>query len=211
MLDLGASINVMPTSIYKFLNFGDLEPTEMTIHLASRSVVQPLGVLEDVLVQVNELIFPVNFHVLDMEDETSGKGESQWPSTEGMKCPNSQFCFVKFLTNGVLILWGHSPSPMETLIFSLSLTMCRDGWRLKPSRITMLKFGVSEALISDQVTSTIEQCPPYSRNIRGYKLCIIIVHRVATTYHPKTNDQAEVFNREIKKFLQKMANPSQND
>ncbi|RDY00192.1 Retrovirus-related Pol polyprotein, partial [Mucuna pruriens] len=73
MLDLGASINVMPASIYRSLNFGDLEPTGMTIQLANRSIVQPLGVLEDVLVQVNELIFPADFYVLDMEDETSGK------------------------------------------------------------------------------------------------------------------------------------------
>ncbi|RDX86625.1 hypothetical protein CR513_32020, partial [Mucuna pruriens] len=73
MLDLGASINVMPTSIYSSLSFGDLEPTGMTIQLANRSIVQPLGVLEDVLVQVNELIFPADFYVLDMEDETFGK------------------------------------------------------------------------------------------------------------------------------------------
>ncbi|RDX85933.1 hypothetical protein CR513_32802, partial [Mucuna pruriens] len=73
MLDLGASINVMPASIYRSLNFGDLEPTRMTIQLANRSIVQPLGVLEDVLVQVNELIFPADFYVLDMKDETSGK------------------------------------------------------------------------------------------------------------------------------------------
>ncbi|RDX92493.1 hypothetical protein CR513_25363, partial [Mucuna pruriens] len=71
MLDLEASINVMLTSVYKSLNFGALEPTRMTIQLANRSVVQPLGVLEDVLVQVNELIFPTDFYVLDMEDETS--------------------------------------------------------------------------------------------------------------------------------------------
>ncbi|RDX72668.1 hypothetical protein CR513_47803, partial [Mucuna pruriens] len=76
MLDLGASINVMPTSIYKSLNFGDLEPTRMIIQLANRSVVQPLGVLEDVLVQVNELIFPTDFYVLDMEDKTSEKGST---------------------------------------------------------------------------------------------------------------------------------------
>ncbi|RDY03016.1 hypothetical protein CR513_13451, partial [Mucuna pruriens] len=76
MLDLGASINVMPTSIYKSLNCGDLEPTGMTIQLANRSVVQPLGVLEDVLVQVDELIFPADFYVLDMEDETPGKGST---------------------------------------------------------------------------------------------------------------------------------------
>ncbi|RDX74188.1 hypothetical protein CR513_46090, partial [Mucuna pruriens] len=57
MLDLGASINVMPASIYRSLNFGDLEPIGMTIQLANRSIVQPLGVLKEVLVQ----------------DETSGK------------------------------------------------------------------------------------------------------------------------------------------
>ncbi|RDY01454.1 hypothetical protein CR513_15207, partial [Mucuna pruriens] len=70
MLNLGGSINAMPTSIYKSLNFSDLEPTGMTIQLANRSIVQPLGVLEDVLVQVNELIFPTDFYVLDIEDET---------------------------------------------------------------------------------------------------------------------------------------------
>ncbi|RDX72962.1 hypothetical protein CR513_47485, partial [Mucuna pruriens] len=76
MLDLGASINVMPTSIYKALNFGDLELTRMTIQLANTSIVQPLGVLEDVLVQVNELIFPTDFYMLDMEDETYGQGST---------------------------------------------------------------------------------------------------------------------------------------
>ncbi|RDY05749.1 hypothetical protein CR513_10387, partial [Mucuna pruriens] len=48
----------------------------MTIQLANRSVVQSLGILEDVLVQVNELIFLTDFYVLDMEDETSGKGST---------------------------------------------------------------------------------------------------------------------------------------
>ncbi|RDY10702.1 hypothetical protein CR513_04736, partial [Mucuna pruriens] len=76
MLDLGASINVMPTSIYKALNFGDLEPTGMTIQLGNKSIVEPLDVLKDVLIQVNELIFPVDFYVLDMEEETSEKGST---------------------------------------------------------------------------------------------------------------------------------------
>ncbi|RDY01966.1 hypothetical protein CR513_14644, partial [Mucuna pruriens] len=44
ILDLGASINFMPTSIYKAINFGDLEPIGMTIQFANRSIVQPLGV-----------------------------------------------------------------------------------------------------------------------------------------------------------------------
>ncbi|RDX63568.1 hypothetical protein CR513_57984, partial [Mucuna pruriens] len=61
MLDLGASINVMLASVYKSLNFGDLEPTRVVIQLANRSVVQPMGILEDALVQVSKLIFPTDF------------------------------------------------------------------------------------------------------------------------------------------------------
>ncbi|RDX83931.1 hypothetical protein CR513_35094, partial [Mucuna pruriens] len=41
MLDLGASINVMPASIYRSLNFSDLEPIGKTIQLANKSIVQP--------------------------------------------------------------------------------------------------------------------------------------------------------------------------
>ena len=71
MLDLGASINVMPYSIYASLNFGDLKETGVVIQLADRSNAYPRGVLKDVLMQVNEFVFLTNFYVLDMEDEGS--------------------------------------------------------------------------------------------------------------------------------------------
>ncbi|RDX85166.1 hypothetical protein CR513_33661, partial [Mucuna pruriens] len=61
-------------SIYRLLNLGDLEPIGMVIQLANRSIVQPLGILEDVLIQVNELIFLADFYVLDIEDESSREG-----------------------------------------------------------------------------------------------------------------------------------------
>ncbi|CAN6566362.1 unnamed protein product [Malus baccata var. baccata] len=68
MLDLGASINVMPYSVYASMNLGELKNDGVIIELADRSNVYPKGVLEDVLVQVNQLIFPADFYVLDMED-----------------------------------------------------------------------------------------------------------------------------------------------
>ncbi|XP_070676279.1 uncharacterized protein [Malus domestica] len=68
MLDLGASINVMPYSIYESMNLGELKKDGVIIQLADRSNAYPNGVLEDVLVQVNHLIFPADFYVLDMED-----------------------------------------------------------------------------------------------------------------------------------------------
>ncbi|XP_065880978.1 uncharacterized protein [Euphorbia lathyris] len=71
MLDLGASINVMPYSIYNALNLGPLKETRVVIQLADRSNSYPEGVVEDVLVQVNELIFPVDFYILKMENDAS--------------------------------------------------------------------------------------------------------------------------------------------
>ncbi|CAL8116812.1 unnamed protein product [Prunus armeniaca] len=68
MLDLGASSNVMPYSTYASMNLGELKNGGVIIQLADRSNAYPKGVLEDVLVQVNHLIFPADFYVLEMED-----------------------------------------------------------------------------------------------------------------------------------------------
>ncbi|CAM8954580.1 unnamed protein product [Rhodiola kirilowii] len=68
MLDLGASINILPFSIYSCLRIGPLEPTSLTIQLEDRSCKQPEGKIEDVLVQVGELVFPADFYVLKMEN-----------------------------------------------------------------------------------------------------------------------------------------------
>ncbi|KAL7606095.1 hypothetical protein Lser_V15G14921 [Lactuca serriola] len=67
MLDLGASINVMPYSVFQSLNVGPLEETGVIIQLADKSSVSPKGVLEDVLVQVNQLVFPADFYVIDLK------------------------------------------------------------------------------------------------------------------------------------------------
>ncbi|XP_023772671.1 uncharacterized protein LOC111921348 [Lactuca sativa] len=76
MLDLGASINVLPYSSYKTMGIGPLSKTGVVIQLAGRSLVHPKGVLEDVLVQVNELVFPADFYVLDMGDENTPQSNS---------------------------------------------------------------------------------------------------------------------------------------
>ena len=60
----------MPLSIYKCLNIGPLKETYVIIEHANQFVVYPKGrILEDVLVQVNKLVFPANFHVLDMKEK----------------------------------------------------------------------------------------------------------------------------------------------
>ncbi|KAL0296007.1 UNVERIFIED_CONTAM: hypothetical protein Sradi_6652800 [Sesamum radiatum] len=76
MCDLGASINVMPLTIFESLHVGPLKETGVVIQLADRSVVYPEGVLEDVLVQVNELVFPADFYVLYMREDNSPNSTS---------------------------------------------------------------------------------------------------------------------------------------
>nr|GEZ63621.1 reverse transcriptase domain-containing protein [Tanacetum cinerariifolium] len=67
LADLGASINLMPLSIWKNLSLPKLTPTRMTLELADRSITHPKGVAEDVFVKVEKFHFPTNFVVVDFE------------------------------------------------------------------------------------------------------------------------------------------------
>ncbi|XP_070045260.1 uncharacterized protein [Nicotiana tomentosiformis] len=65
---LGASINLMPLSIYKKLRIGRERPISMLLQLADRAVKRPSGILDDVLVQVGRFVFPVDFAILDCQE-----------------------------------------------------------------------------------------------------------------------------------------------
>ena len=67
LLDMGASVNLLPYSVYKQLGFGELKPTKITLSLADRSIKIPEGIVEDVLVKVDKFYYPMNFVVLDTE------------------------------------------------------------------------------------------------------------------------------------------------
>ncbi|XP_015168673.1 uncharacterized protein [Solanum tuberosum] len=70
LCDLGASINLMPQSLYQKLALGSPKRTTIILQLADRSIVRPEWVVEDVLVQVGSLIFLVDFVVLDFEPDS---------------------------------------------------------------------------------------------------------------------------------------------
>ena len=72
LLDLGASVNLPPYSVYKQLGLGELKPTNITLSLADRSVKIPKGIFEDVLVKVDKFYCPVDFVVLDTEPIENG-------------------------------------------------------------------------------------------------------------------------------------------
>nr|GFA82195.1 reverse transcriptase domain-containing protein [Tanacetum cinerariifolium] len=65
--DLGASINLMPLSIWNKLSFPELSSTCITLELADHSISHPVGVAEDVFVKVETFLFPVDFVVVDFD------------------------------------------------------------------------------------------------------------------------------------------------
>ncbi|GKC44231.1 reverse transcriptase domain-containing protein [Tanacetum coccineum] len=67
LADLGASINLMPLSVWKKLSLLELTLTRMTLELANRSVAYPVGVAEDVFVKVGKFHFPADFVVVDYD------------------------------------------------------------------------------------------------------------------------------------------------
>ena len=76
-MDLGGSVNLLPYLVDVKLGLGELEPTNITLQLADRSVKIPRGIVKDVLVQVDKFYFPVDFFVLDTQAMVNQ--ETQFP------------------------------------------------------------------------------------------------------------------------------------
>ena len=69
LCDSGASINLMPLFVAKRLSLGELTPTAMTLQMADKTLAHPEGILEYVLIKVGKFIFPVDFVVIDIEED----------------------------------------------------------------------------------------------------------------------------------------------
>nr|GEZ19057.1 reverse transcriptase domain-containing protein [Tanacetum cinerariifolium] len=69
LANLGASINLMPLSVWKKLGLPELISTRMTLELANRAICTPAGIARDVFVSVGKFTFPANFGVVDNESD----------------------------------------------------------------------------------------------------------------------------------------------
>ena len=79
LLDWGASVNLLPYSVYKQLGLGEVKPTSITLSLADRPIKIPKGTVEDVLIQVDKFYYPVDLWCLI-------QNQLQWGLT---MCPSS--------------------------------------------------------------------------------------------------------------------------
>ncbi|XP_006574010.1 uncharacterized protein LOC114408204 [Glycine soja] len=69
LIDLGASIYLMPLSMRRRIGELEIMPTRMTLQLADQSITRPYGLVEDVLVKVQQFTFPVDFVIMNIEED----------------------------------------------------------------------------------------------------------------------------------------------
>ncbi|XP_021979601.1 uncharacterized protein LOC110875704 [Helianthus annuus] len=70
LADLGASINLMPYKVFTKFDLGEPSPTRMSIRLADCSIKYPRGFFENMLVKIDKFVFPVDFVILDMDEDS---------------------------------------------------------------------------------------------------------------------------------------------
>jgi len=69
LCDLGASVSIMPKTVFDKLDYSTLTPTTMCLQLADQSVRYPAGIAENILVRIHDFFIPIDFVVLDMQEE----------------------------------------------------------------------------------------------------------------------------------------------
>ncbi|XP_024007269.1 uncharacterized protein LOC112083472 [Eutrema salsugineum] len=69
LCDLGASVSLMPYSVAKRFVFKSYKPAKISLVLADRSVRLPIGLLEDLPLRIGEIEIPIDFIVLEMDEE----------------------------------------------------------------------------------------------------------------------------------------------
>jgi len=135
LIDLGASINLMPISMCQRIINLKTASMRMTLQLVDRSITRPFGVVEDVLVKVHQLTFLVDFVIMDIEEDAEIPMILGWPFMLTANC-------VVDMGNGNLKMRWRTRKPPSTCLRRLSIpVIARPGlrWRKLSKKLTLLE------------------------------------------------------------------------
>ena len=157
LLDLGASVNLLPYSMYKQLGLGELKPTSITLSLVDRSIKIPKGTIEDVLIQVDKFYYPVDFVVLDIDPVAVGANHV--PIILGRPFLATSNAIIN-CRNGVMqLMFGNMT--LELNIFHLSnrhMQPVEDDCEEVYIIDTILEEQANEQQVQDVLTQELSEC-----------------------------------------------------
>ena len=197
LLDLGASVNLLPYSMYKHLGLGELKPTSITLSLADRSIKIPKGTIEDVLIQVDRFYYPVDFVVLDTEPVAVGANHV--PIILGRPFLATSNAIIN-CWNGVMhLMFGNMT--LELNIFHLSKRHMHSGEDDCEEVCiidTILEEQTNEQQVQDVLTPELSEClgeqqePQCMSLVQGYWGRKIEILPLLTGDEPKEPQQLEL-------------------
>ena len=174
LLDLGASVNLLPFSVYKQLGLGELKPTTATLQLADRSIKVLRGVVEDVLVQIDKFYYPVDFIVLDTHPVLNSN--AQIPVILGRPFLATSNALIN-CRNGVLKL-SFGNMTLEMNVFNICKQPRDDS--------DLHEVDLIEELVHEQFASTLPSDP--------LEACLIIPNEFAFTTNSKISHTLSFLN-----------------
>ncbi|KAH9705552.1 Endonuclease [Citrus sinensis] len=116
LLDLGASVNLLPDSVFMKLGLGELHPTPVVLQLANLSTKIPRGIVEDVLIQVDKFYFLVDFIVIDTQPIQDSR--KHIPIIQGQPFLASADAHIQCRTGNMQLSFGNMT--MELNIFNIT-------------------------------------------------------------------------------------------
>ena len=157
LLDLGASVNLLPYSMYKQLGLGELKPTSITLSLADRSIKIPKGTIEDVLIQVDRFYYLVDFVVLETEPVVVGANHV--PIILGRPFLATSNAIINFRNGVMQLTFGNMT--LELNIFHLSkrhMHPVEDDCEEVCIIDTILEEQANEQQVQDVLTPELSEC-----------------------------------------------------
>ena len=197
LLDLGASVNLFPYSMYKQLGLGELKPTSITLLLADRSIKIPKGTIDDVLIQVDRFYYPVDFVVHDIEPVAVGANHV--PIILGRQFLATSNAIIN-CRNGVMQLTFGNMT-LELNIFHLSkrhMHSEEDDCEEVCIIDAILKEQANEQQVQDLLTLELSEClgeqqePQDMSLVQGYWRRKIEILPLLTGAEPKEPQQIEL-------------------
>ena len=197
LLDLGASVNLLPYSMYKQLSLGELKPTSITLSLADRSIKIPKGTIEDVLIQVDRFYYPVDFVVLDTEPVAVGANHV--PIILGRPFLATSNAIIKCRNGAMQLTFGNMT--LELNIFHLGkrhMHSEEDDFEEVCIIDTILEEQANEQQVQDILTLELSECLGEQQElqdmslVQGYWRRKIEILPLLSSDEPKEPQQLEL-------------------
>nr|GEU75955.1 reverse transcriptase domain-containing protein [Tanacetum cinerariifolium] len=142
LADLGASINLMPLSIWKKLSLLELTPTRMTLELADMSITRSKGVFEDVFVKVGKFYFPTDFVVVDF------KADPRVPLILGRSFLRTGRALIDVYGEEITLRYNPKSSNPTMVSEETKIDFCKEPI-VKSSSPTLTPFGESDFFLEE--------------------------------------------------------------